>query len=98
MKFRIVSAAQRDLRQIAEHIARDNPPRARSFIRELNAKIRKVAVQPLLYPAREEWGEGLRSSLHRNYQIVYRVENDTVVFLRVLHGARDAGSLLKEPQ
>jgi toxin ParE1/3/4 len=98
MKFRIVSAAERDLRQIAEHIARDNPSRARSFIRELNAKIRTVAAQPLLYPLREEWAPELRAALHRNYQIVYRIEHDRVVFLRVLHGARDAGSLLKEPQ
>jgi toxin ParE1/3/4 len=98
MKFRIVSAAQRDLRQIAEHIAHDNPPRARSFVGELNAKIRKVAAQPLIYPAREEWGTGLRSAAHRNYQIIYRVEPDRVVVLRVLHGARDAGSHLKEPQ
>jgi toxin ParE1/3/4 len=98
MKLRIVSAAERDLRQIAAHIARDNPPRARSFIRELNGKIRKVAAQPMIYPAREEWGSGLRTALHRNYQIVYRVDDDTVIVVRVLHGARDAGSLLKEPQ
>lgn len=98
MKLRIVSAAERDLRQIATHIARDNPPRARSFIRELTDKIRKVATQPLLYPVREEWGRGLRSALHRNYQIVYRVDGDTVVVLRVLHGAQDAGTQMKEPE
>lgn len=98
MKLRIVSAAERDLRQIAAHIARDNPPRARSFIRELNAKIREVATQRLLYAAREEWGGDLRAALHRNYQIVYRVDQDRVVVLRVLQGARDTGSLLKEPE
>lgn len=98
MKLRIVSAAERDLREIAAHIARDNPPRTRSFIRELNGKIRKVAAQPLIYPSRTEWGSGLRAALHRNYQIVYRVESDTVIVLRVLHGARDMGALSKEPQ
>jgi toxin ParE1/3/4 len=86
------------LRQIAAHIARDNPPRARSFIRELNAKIREVATQRLLYAAREEWGGDLRAALHRNYPIVYRVDQDRVVVLRVLQGARDTGSLLKEPE
>ena len=98
MKLRIVSAAERDLRSIAAHIARDNPPRARSFVRELNDKIRKVAAQPLIYPPKEEWGEGLRSAVHRNYQIIYRLDSDMVVVLRVLHGAQDAGLLLKDPQ
>jgi plasmid stabilization system protein ParE len=94
MKLKVALAANRDLRDIAEHIARDNPPRARSFIRELNEKIRKVAGQPLLYPLKEDWGHGRRSALHRNYHIVYRIEDDTVLVLRVLNGARDIPNLL----
>jgi toxin ParE1/3/4 len=93
MKFRIAPSARHGLREIAAYIARDNPERAESFIRELGAKIRSVAVQPLIYPSRDEWQAGLRSALHHRYHIVFRIDNGSVVILRVLHGARDIEAL-----
>jgi len=94
MKFRIASAARQDLREIAEYIARDNPVRAVSYVKELNDRIRSVAVRPLIYPERESWRKGLRSAHHGRYHIVFRIEGDVVEFLRVLHGARDIAGLL----
>ena len=93
MKLRIASFARQDLREIAEYIARDDPVRAETFIKELGAKIRLLALQPLLYPSREEWQAGLRSALHHRYHIVFRIDNDCVEVLRILHGARDIDGL-----
>lgn len=98
MKLRIALAAERDLREIAAHIARDNPTRARSFIRELKDKMRNIAAQPMIYPVREAWGADNRSALHRNYQIIYRIDGETVLFLRLLHGTCDIGSVLKDTE
>ncbi len=89
MKYRLASAARKDLRDIAVYIARDNPDRAVSYVSELTNKIRTVAEQPFLYAVREGWHTNLRSALHRPYHIVCRVEGDEVIILRVLHGARD---------
>ena len=94
MKFTISSVARADLREIATHIARDNPPRARSFVGELVAKIREVADQPLIYPLRPVWGADYRSALHRSYHIVFRIRGETVEIMRVVHGARDIIALL----
>lgn len=96
MKFRISQAANNDLRDIAAHFARDNPPRAVSFIDELAGKIRSVAGQPLLYPLRNMWGIGYRSALYRNYHIVYRVDDEMMEIVRVIHGARNIGDLLDD--
>jgi toxin ParE1/3/4 len=96
MKFRIAPEARHDLRGIAEYIAKDNPPRAESYIQELNDKIRAVAKRPMLYPIRDEWKPGLRSAPFRRYHIVFRIDADVVEFLRILHGARDIPGLLDE--
>ena len=38
-------------------------------------------------------GDGLRSLPVENYLIFYRVRDDTVEVLRVIHGARDLGAI-----
>lgn len=94
MKFTIADKARADLLEIAQYIARDNPDRARSYIVELNEKIRAVAREPELYAVKESWGRAYRSALHQRYHIIFRIEADQVVFVRVLHGARDIASEL----
>jgi plasmid stabilization system protein ParE len=46
--------AAADLEDIAGYIARDNPQRAMTFVEELEAKCRAVAVNPQIYPARPD--------------------------------------------
>lgn len=94
MKLIIRAAVRADLSGIAAHIARDNPQRAESFAQELTAKIRAVAERPFTFPARDEWQPGLRASLHTNYYIIFRVEDDQVIVLRILHAARNIPDLV----
>jgi toxin ParE1/3/4 len=89
MRLIIKSAVRRDLAQIAEYIARDNPRRATSFAVELSVKIESIAERPLSFPEHEDWPDGYRSALHHKYQIIFRVEGDAVIVLRILHGARN---------
>lgn len=97
MKQLIVKARARlDIRAIAEFIARDNPARAVSFIDELLERMMAAAERPNSFRERGEWGPGIRSVLHHRYHIVFREAGDTVIILRVLHGAQDAPAILGE--
>lgn len=86
--------AVQDLDGILDYIARDNPTAAVSFVEILREKCNTLARFPLLGASREQLVEGLRVFSVGNYVIYYRPEGDTVRIERVLHGARDADSLL----
>ena len=94
--YRVSPRAQRDIEQIGEVIARDNPMRALSFIRELRARIRDAAKNPLLFRERGELREGLRAVRHGNYMIYFRFHDDLVEVLRVWHSARDENEMFKD--
>ena len=83
-----------DLRNITLYIAADNPTRAFSFVEELREKAERIASHPLGYPARDELFPGLRSASHGRYLLYYRMMDDGIRIERVLHGARDHGSIL----
>lgn len=93
MKLKIREAARSDLAEIAAYIAQDNPLRATSFAKELADKIRTVAERPMSFPARFDWQIGLRAATHGRYHIVFRVEDNCVIVLRILHAARNLPDL-----
>ncbi len=94
MKFDITGAAQQDLREIGAYIAKDNPNRAISFASELTAKIYQVGARPYSFPERGELREGLRCALHGHYQILFIVNCDRPLILRILHGARNIPEII----
>lgn len=95
MKVRLSSEARQDLIAIGDYIARDNPSRARSFIKELTDKCAGLADMPLGYAIVPRYEtKGIRRCVHDNYQIFYRIDGDLVLVVRVLHGARDYEALL----
>jgi toxin ParE1/3/4 len=52
--------AEFDLEEIGDYIARDNPARAVSFIRDIREKCIKITAMPEAAPLRHELGEGIR--------------------------------------
>jgi len=85
----ILPAARADLVEIGDFIAVDNPPRALSFVMEIEAKMIAAAERPKSFPARDDLHEGLRSARHGRYLIFFIEVDDEVRIVRVLHGARD---------
>ncbi|MFT4197253.1 MAG: type II toxin-antitoxin system RelE/ParE family toxin [Pseudoxanthomonas sp.] len=81
--------AQRDLAGIGRFIARRNPARARSFVKELKVRCEKIPDTPLGYRTRPELIEGLRSVPHGSYLIFYTVISESVQIVRILHAAQD---------
>ena len=80
---------------IGDFIARDNPPRAIMFIKELTQKCAALADMLLAHPLVPRYEEkGLRRRVHGAYQIFFRVDGELIHIIRVLHGARDYDALL----
>jgi toxin ParE1/3/4 len=81
--------AEADLETIGDHIAKDNPRRALSFVRELRDRCRAIVRYPRAAPLRPELGRGVRMVVFGDYLIFYRYGIGRVMIERVLHGARD---------
>jgi len=89
MRLAFTPLAERDLEAIADYIAADNLARALSFVRELRAQCRRIALNPYGYRLRPELGDRIRSCAHGHYVIFFESDPDTVEIVRILHGARD---------
>jgi len=78
-----------DLEEIGDYIARDNPIRAISFLRELERQCQRIAKRPAAFPVRDDLAAGIRMAVHGKYLIFFRVMDKTVRVERVIHGARN---------
>lgn len=91
----ITDAAEFDLEHIGDAIARDNPARSVSFVRELVSRCEKLTDMPRrfgLIPGHE--ASRLRKLPHRGYLIFYRIQSSDVSVVRILHGAMDYEKVL----
>src|SRR5579862_7560689 len=85
--------AEQDYRDIWRYIAADNPDAADRLLRLFDAKLDLYANNPGMGTAREALAPGLRSFPVGNYLVFYRIAQDGVELVRVLHGARDLKAL-----
>jgi plasmid stabilization system protein ParE len=87
--------AERDLENIADWIAHDNPARAVRFIEEIQRACIDLTAFPERFPLVPRYeSEGVRHRAMGNYLIFYRVKPGKVVILHVLHGPRAYSDLL----
>jgi plasmid stabilization system protein ParE len=89
MRVEFSRFVEHDLEAIGDYIARDNPRRALSFVREIRAEIRRVGKDPRLFRLRPEIGEGARVAVFGRYVILFRIVGKAVRIERVLWGGRD---------
>jgi toxin ParE1/3/4 len=87
--------AEADLEAIGDYIARDNPRRALSFIREVRQRCERIAEMPRAAPLRPELGAGVRVVTFGHYLICYAESDDQVVIERIVHGARRLRNLFR---
>lgn len=85
--------ARRDLLEILEYIAKDNPQAAVTFVKKLEDKCFDLARNPDMGFLRDELTPGLRVWPVGNYLIFYRPVTDGIDVIRVIHGARDLDKL-----
>ena len=86
LRLRWTNRALGRLDEIAQYIAKDNPARARTFVRELREKVNVLRDHQLGRAGRVYGTKEL--VLHRNYLAVYRVRDGEVQILTILHAAQ----------
>ena len=94
MTYRLSPQAALDLEDIADHIAQDSPTNARRFIERLMPKFAALGRHPMMGRARPELRADLRSLPFGAYLILYRVVEDGVEIIRVVHAARNLDDLV----
>ncbi|WP_193334450.1 type II toxin-antitoxin system RelE/ParE family toxin [Devosia beringensis] len=92
MRVVYAPASLRDLAEIGDYIAFDSRGRARTFVVELRAACRSLAADSRRYPYQQELTD-IRRMPVGNCLVLYRVLEDSVRIIRVIHAARDIGSL-----
>jgi addiction module RelE/StbE family toxin len=85
-KLRWTRRALRRLDEIAAYIAQDNPIRATTFVCELREKVNILAEHQIGKPGRVYGTKEM--VLHKHYVAVYRVKDDEVQILTILHTAQ----------
>jgi toxin ParE1/3/4 len=91
----ISDVAEAELEAIGDWIAEANPTRALSFAMELRHRCEALSDVPSGFPLVPRYERlGIRRRPYGDYLIFYRVLNDTVEVLHVLHGARDYEAIL----
>ncbi len=91
----ITAAAEADLEAIGDYIARDNPKRAVSFVRDLHRSCLDIAEMPEAWPLVPRYEHhGIRRRVHGRYLIFYRTGPGRITVLHILNGAMDVEAIL----
>ena len=85
--------ARHDLIDIWDHIAADNPEAADAVLDRIDKGCLGLLDHPHLGPARNDIRPGLRYLIVGDYVILYRVLDDGVEIVRIVHGRRDLFNL-----
>jgi toxin ParE1/3/4 len=99
--LRVLPAADEDVDEIGDYIARDSTDQALRFYDSVAATYKLILQEPTAWPIYGLTHPRLsdlrkRSVLKfRNHLVFYRIDADMVEVVRVLHGARDLPSILR---
>lgn len=83
--------AQSDLEHIFFYIAEDSINNAKNFILELEKKIYSLETMPERFPFIPEnifFQTNYRHIVHKKYRVIYKICDNSVYILRVIHGAK----------
>lgn len=95
MRVDLSPEARADLKAIGHWINDDNPDRADSFVSELERACTTLGRRPYRFPAVPTAGQDLRKRAYRDYLIFYRVLENWVEVVRIVHGKRDWVPMLR---
>jgi addiction module RelE/StbE family toxin len=87
MELKWTRGALQNLDSIASYIALDNPIRAQCFVRELKEKVESLQDFQIGRAGRVFGTK--EYVLHKNYIVIYRVQNDQLQILRIQHAAQN---------
>ena len=82
------SLAEEDLIAIWQYVARDSEAAADRLLDRIENRWQQLAIYPLSGPLHDDLASGVRHLIVGEYLTFYRVSEDAVEILRVLHGRR----------
>lgn len=88
-KYRITNAADADISHIWRHIARDRPAAADRMIDRIHERIKLLADNQELGELRRDLAVDIRHSIVSPYVILYRLREETLEIVCVIHAAQD---------
>lgn len=94
MAFRLSGLAEKDLRDVAVYIARDNRTAAHNWTASIKEKCKLPGEMRDIGVRRDDLRDGLKTYPVGNYMILYRGVEPGVEIIRVLNGARDWQALI----
>jgi toxin ParE1/3/4 len=98
MKIVWTEPAVEDLRELHAYIARDSEMYASGFVERIVLAVDRLVDHPQVGRIVPETNEdNLRELLFQRYRIIYRIKNDMIEILSVIHGARDLGEIKPAP-
>ena len=84
-----------DLSAIAEFIARDSGSYARSVVSRLLSTARSLPERPFLGRIVPETSqEDIRERFVFNYRLIYRVREDHILVVAIIHGSRHVSTVI----
>jgi|SRR5712664_102191 len=98
MKIVWTEPAVEDLRELHAYIARDSETYASGFVERIIVAADRLADYPKVGRIVPETNdENVRELLYQRYRIIYRVKEDSIEMLSVIHGARDLEEIEPAP-
>ena len=88
--------AKFDLNEIWIFVARQNQRAADTLLKKILERVNDQAEFPFAGRGRDDLSPGLRSFVVSPYVVFYRVLDDTLEIVRVLHGSRDIDAIIKK--
>lgn len=67
---------------------------ADAYLRGFNEAFALLARHPFSGPPRTDLGDGIRCLVHRKHRIFYRLEQNGITIVRIIHHARNARNML----
>lgn len=81
-------SAKRDLRQLRQYIARDSRRNATRFVQKIRDTVNGIRRFPESGSLVPELEVELREIFVGSYRVIYRINEEVVEILNVIHGAR----------
>ena len=87
--FRYSQQAEDDLLQIHDHIAAHSIQAATRFVAHLHDNCVRLSEMPGVGVSRDKLRPGLRQWVVSEYLILYRLDADGLLVVRIIHGRRN---------
>jgi toxin ParE1/3/4 len=96
LELKLTSAARLDLVGIRKYsVAEFGGDIADVYFNGFNHAFAQLQEHPLIGVIQKDFDRGLRCLTHRRHRIFYRVDDDAIIVLRILHHARHAKEILR---